>query len=685
MHYNRFQEQAHKEIDDIFHVLFPKYGMTIRKEQTAICHQMLSALWNNEIALCDASVGVGKTYAYLVADVLFHKYGNMLDGNYCTDRDTRPSVISTSSIALQDALLKEYIPTLSRILVTEQVIRRPIRAVLRKGKEHFVCDERLRFRLAAVSSKKNLRQKEALETLKDVYDMDGVSNLKGFDRRMVCVPKRCPTDCPLRGACRYQVFLKQAVGDEIDIQICNHNYLLADAAHRANGYRPLLKSYRALIIDEGHKLPEAAQQMYEKRIGREDFIELCSLLEQEKYTHTAARLREAFRRLLYAASQSSEEEQDSRPGRGRTEQDRIPFRLDYRNRKALKNCIRLLKKAEETMAGNIPRWVWNRLEESREVLSLFLSMDRNWILYLEYPRKGAPLLCAVHRRTAECLEKDVWNQGVPAILTSGTLAAGGSFQRIRRALGLTECFRVSEYTAPSPFLYREHVLLYFPKIEKKEKKRKLQRETEAKYREQKCKGESREQMLTRQTAEQIKKLIYATNGHTLVLFTSYSMMGSVYRELRESMDIPVLRVWKDSQRVIREFKMKKNAVLFAAGSCWEGMDFPGDMVSSLVIVRLPFPVPDPVREAEREKYSTLQSYIHESVVPDMQLKLRQGFGRAIRTETDTCVVSILDSRASAGGRYHKAVLETLPECQMTDKLVDVERFIRQHKGSDYYM
>ena len=89
-----------------------------------------------------------------------------------------------------------------------------------------------------------------------------------------------------------------------------------------------------------------------------------------------------------------------------------------------------------------------------------------------------------------------------------------------------------------------------------------------------------------------------------------------------------------------------NAVLFAAGSCWEGVDFPGDMVSSLIIVRLPFPVPDPISEAEREQYPTLQDYIREVIIPDMQVKLRQGFGRAIRTETDTCVVSILDYRAA---------------------------------------
>ena len=110
MRENHFQEQAHQEIDRIFRTLFPKYGMTIREEQLRLCHQMLSALWEGKIALCDAAVGVGKTYAYLIASLLFRKYSGMLNGNYCMSQDSRPIVISTSSIALQDALLGEYIP-----------------------------------------------------------------------------------------------------------------------------------------------------------------------------------------------------------------------------------------------------------------------------------------------------------------------------------------------------------------------------------------------------------------------------------------------------------------------------------------------------------------------------------------------------------------------------------------------
>ena len=125
-------------------------------------------------------------------------------------------------------------------------------------------------------------------------------------------------------------------------------------------------------------------------------------------------------------------------------------------------------------------------------------------------------------------------------------------------------------------------------------------------------------------------------------------MNAVYQQSKDCFTYPLLSVWRQSQNVISQFKQMPNAVLFAAGSCWEGVDFPGDMVSSLIIARLPFPVPDPLREAERKKYPSLQEYIKAAVVPDMQKKLRQGFGRAIRTETDTCVVSILDHRAAPG-------------------------------------
>ena len=107
-------------------------------------------------------------------------------------------------------------------------------------------------------------------------------------------------------------------------------------------------------------------------------------------------------------------------------------------------------------------------------------------------------------------------------------------------------------------------------------------------------------------------------------------------------------------------------------------------MSLLVIARLPFPVPDPVSEAERKQYPSVQEYIRAVVLPDMQSKLRQGFGRAIRTETDTCVVAVLDRRAGKGQRYHAAVLEALPKCRLSDSLEDVARFIRERKTPEYF-
>ena len=99
---------------------------------------------------------------------------------------------------------------------------------------------------------------------------------------------------------------------------------------------------------------------------------------------------------------------------------------------------------------------------------------------------------------------------------------------------------------------------------------------------------------------------------------------------------------------------------------------------------MPFAVPDALKEKERENHTTLRLFIRAVVVPEMQIKLKQGFGRAIRTETDTCVVAILDERAAKGKRYSKDVLAALPEMPVTGSLEDVARFIRQVKGPDYF-
>lgn len=178
------KEQAHGEIEKIFRILLPQNGLAVREEQIALCHAMLDTLLKNNIALCDAGVGIGKTYAYLTACILLKKFAPHGPAG------SQPVVISTSSVTLQDAIIGEYIPFLSRIFLENRVISKPIRAIVRKGKERFVCDARLSQRLEAVKDKnKNAEQLKALLSLRTYYDLDSVTGLSGFDRRQVCVPK----------------------------------------------------------------------------------------------------------------------------------------------------------------------------------------------------------------------------------------------------------------------------------------------------------------------------------------------------------------------------------------------------------------------------------------------------------------------------------------------------------------
>lgn len=651
-----YQKRAHQEIEKIFRVLFPEQGMAVREEQIRLCHEMLDTLLREQIALCDAGVGIGKTYAYLVACVLLRKY-SVLTGRG-NPLEQRPVVVSTSSIALQKAIVTEYIPFLSRVLLEQGMIQSPLRAVVRKGKEHFVCDNRLEQRIEAIRHKqKNAAQKEALLSLRKYYDMDTVKDLSGFDRRLVCVPKFCPRECPGRQMCRYQRYLEESKKQDVFLQICNHNYLLADAYHRAEGYKPLLSDYRTLIVDEAHKLPEAARQMFGKTLCMDDIREMAYYLEREHQKEEARILRTVMGDALRVVGA------EQRIGKGIRE----TFCNTTSSVVSLWEGVEMLEILLEKLERSVPRWIRNRLEEAKDVLESFCSSDGKYVRYLRLDREQLPVLCAASREIPRLLRKMLWDreEGVSAILTSGTLKAGTGFLRTRQITGLQERAGVQEYVAESPFSYEKNCLLYLPKT--------LEH----------CRRGSREEAVM--VANHIHSLICSTYGHTLVLFTSYTLMGSVYQILRDSLPFPMVEVWRHSPEEILRFKTMENAVLFAAGSCWEGVDFPGDMVSSLIIVKLPFAVPDPISEAEKETYNSLESYIQNIIVPDMQKRLRQGFGRAIRTETDTCVVSILDIRAVKGGKYHEDVMCALPPCQMAEELGEVQDFIRSRKGVEYYL
>ena len=253
--------ESHRIAEQIFREILPRHGMAVREEQIALCHEILDTLYNKEISLCEAGVGIGKTLAYLVACILWQMHR--------PSQLKMPVVISTSSVALQDAILNEYLPDLSAIMLAEGIITAPITAVVRKGKERFVCDARLAERQEKAISK-GKRQKNSLRMAESILDLDHIPNLTRYDRCRICVPQSCPRDCFLRLDCRYQQYLRDSM--KPDIQICNHNYLLANASHRLEERPLLLRQYQVLVVDEAHKLPDARGRCTQKLCPRRTWM-----------------------------------------------------------------------------------------------------------------------------------------------------------------------------------------------------------------------------------------------------------------------------------------------------------------------------------------------------------------------------------------------------------------------------
>ena len=637
MNYDNNRQNAHNEIDHIFKDLLPTRNMAERPAQVALCHQMLNAMLEGGIALCDAGTGIGKTYAYLAAGTVYHRF------RAASGFPVRPILISTSSIALQTAARDEYLPLLSSLLAEDGMITQPLQAVIRKGKSHYVCDDRLERRLGQLDlRKKNWRAGNALLALRNELDMDEIAHLSHYDRERVCVPQIC--NCS-QETCRYRFFLEKCDSGRYLFQICNHNLLLADAIHRGSGRKPILPDACALIVDEAHKLPETARQMFGVTLAAEDIRALTHSLRGERFLLAAEVLNDSAKGLLRKLDRPPEDR---------------PF-VHYKT--SLAAPERSLTVIARQLHGLLTPATRRRLNSVSSTVSLFHQGHPDMVFYTEEDAHGGTMLCATISDLTAQLRQTLWRQERPAILTSATLAVGEDFRRFKEETGLLTDSRVTESVAPSPFDYQQNCLLYLPQVPPRQK-------SAAYYDE---------------LAKEIAALLDAAQGHALALFTSYAAMSAVKERLPgHGLRYPLFTMGRSAIHTTEQFKASPGSMLLAAGAAWEGFDFPGDCVSLLIIPRLPFAVPDALKEKERENHPTLRLFIRAVVVPEMQIKLKQGFGRAIRTETDTCVVAILDERAAKGKRYSKDVLAALPEMPVTGSLKDVAKFIQSVKGPDYF-
>ena len=261
---NRFANDPLKVIDSIFRVVLPNNGYNIREEQISLAKKMFTGFTEKQVSLCEAEVGTGKTLSYLVAAVVAKHHNGITYGQ------NLPITITTSSIELQKALVEREIPNLSQMLLDYYIIEKPLTAVLRKGKEHYLC--RFRFEDFLKNIKKypekyesTIEMLEQLNSPRAGIDLDKF-RISGAIKSRICIKGTC-AGCAKRKECQYNEFAKQMYDmPDLDFQVTNHNMYLMSQKTKTADHPPLLRESCFVVVDEAHKFKEAAEDTFGERI-----------------------------------------------------------------------------------------------------------------------------------------------------------------------------------------------------------------------------------------------------------------------------------------------------------------------------------------------------------------------------------------------------------------------------------
>ena len=651
-------------IKTIFLTIFPEYGFVVREEQIKLSQNMYLGLTGKQVAICEAEVGAGKTLAYLIASFVAKErytaeYGFSL-----------PVTISTSSIELQKMIVEKEVPQLSRMLQDYGLIKHPFSAVVRKGKEHYFCKARYYDYL-----NKLMEHKEKYQKLLDYFTVNKIA-VRAFDldiwdmpaaiKGKICVKGRC-SHCKYRDDCRYSCYIKAANGNgTVDFQVTNHNlFLTSIKTSDSESTSGIIRRSPYVVIDEAHKLLEAAQTTFGEQFSEgmiQKYINSVRYLKSEKvkenayngYLDRAKKTNQQLFAMLRKLIPNSEFNDE------RTFSIALPdagVALILR----LKKTIALIEAARKKHRGAY------EMDGKRiiKVLEQFVRRN-NSNVWLELEEGNSLSLCCCPRNMADVMEKTVWNRSVSYVLTSGTMSDGRDFSFFKKENGISRLPKhlVSECSTASPFDYQNHARMYIP--------------------EDMPAPDNKNDDYINAITERILQLIDATNGHTAILFTSYKVLQSVYEKtIHQLGKYEVFCMTRSNRKVISDFRKSKNGILFASGAMWEGVDCVGDGLSSVIIVRLPFPLRSAIMEQKKKAVGDVAKFVHEYAVPEMLIKLRQGVGRLIRCETDTGIVSILDSRA-ANGSYVPRVKMALLKYPIVTSVDEVKTFMKRVKGEDYY-
>ena len=634
-------------IDTIFKVILPRKGFKYRPEQARLSKNMYVAITEKKAGICEAEVGSGKTLAYLIAALVAREQ------EVKHRRKDDPITITTSSIELQKNIIEKEIPMISAILNEAFIIDTPIVAVLRKGKEHFMCPRRYEEYL-----EKGNKIPVALDgvELDEAVDLDTLA-LEDAIKDQICVKDNCHS-CKHRTSCKYREHIDYCMGDQIDIQVTNHNLYLASMN---NDYDILQKS-TAVIVDEAHKFKDAAIDIFGIRISLSEIEAFASMIrsvcKEEVVTEMGDTLDDLLRksRDLFTSLGEFAISYDDIEAR-----NKLIELTDYEKESILELTETLLQ--FENIKSDIPKEYRGYCINLIKKLEVFLD-SHSTDVWIEKDDKTISL-CSVTKNIGKRLFEAVWDRGVSHILTSGTISNGLNFHYFKREVGLDK-FKPSEIIesrTSSPFNMEKNTRLYIPEDMPPV-------ETEEYY---------------DAVSKRIVELIKTTNGHTAILFTSYTAMQTVYQKTRNSLrKYRVFVMKKGDKQVIKKFKASKNGVLFATGAMWEGVNCVGDVLSSVIIPRLPFPVRSAVLEGKKESCINSLEFISRFAVPEMVIKLRQGAGRLVRCETDTGVISILDSRANKH-YYSEVIMDALKKHPVVTSLSEVDEFIHEVKDDAFFV
>ncbi len=293
--------------------------------------------------------------------------------------------------------------------------------------------------------------------------------------------------------------------------------------------------------------------------------------------------------------------------------------------------------------------VGNKLDYYSDVISTFLSTeDDGFVRWIEGRMGRGGILSGIGLSPLDIsptLKERLYTKCDTIVMTSATMAVDKNFDFLKTGLGLKDELRVEERILPSPFNYQEQLLLTVPDD--------IPEPGNVGYAEA--------------VSGLIRDSVSASKGNALILFTSYSLLETVYGNISADLENDGILTLKQGafprSRLLDKFRIEDNSVLFATDSFWEGVDVPGDALKLVIISRLPFRVPtEPIIEARVEYMENqgLNSFTDYSV-PVAVLKFKQGFGRLIRTRTDKGAVLVLDRRLISKF-YGKYFLNSLPDC-----------------------